>query len=422
MVYAGVSGALLDLANALADSRTIVPMFISQLTGSATAVAVTEALRGIAFFLPQLFVAHWVQQRPYRKPLYVATAGARAGALALIAVVIIVGTQTGQNSLVLSAFLALWTVFSVSVGVAQVPYTDIFARVVPASQRSRLLGGRGLAGGVLAVVAGFAVSRYMSHSPTTVAPYAAVFAAAAGIYALSAVTFAAIPEPPAPLRPQRLRFGRLLAENVLVMRSDARLRTFLIAQTLDAVVLAALPFYVVQVAWSGALPAAEIGLLLAAQTVGGVGLNPLWGWWGDRYGKLALLRLAAPLLAASPLLAIMLGTTTGLPAVATQALYVVLFFLNGASGSARIVGDLGYLMQISPDNQRAEYSGYLNTWLAPMRLLPVFAALVEPWITLNGIFAFAALAAVTRMRILASVSIQDGELSATTQPGPHRTR
>jgi len=169
---------------------------------------------------------------------------------------------------------------------------------------------------------------------------------------------------------------------------------------LDAVALTALPFYVVQVSRTAALPDADVGLLLAAHTVGAVGVNPLWGWWGDHHGKLALLRAAAPLALMSPVVAIALVWLPGLPSWATRGVYLAIFFLNGACASGRVVGDLGYLMEISPDDRRAEYSGYLNTWLAPIRLLPILVAFLEPWISLAGIFALAAVAAAARIASL----------------------
>jgi Major Facilitator Superfamily len=294
----------------------------------------------------------------------------------------------------------LWTLFCPSVGAAQVPYADVFARVIPAGQRSRLLGGRGLAGGLLGVGAGLAVRYHLDLTGAEVGAYAIIFLAGAVAFGLSAVAFALIHEPPTPGRTEAIALRALLAENVRTLRGDRRFRLFLVSQMLDAVALSALPFYVVQVARTGALPDADVGLLLAAHTVGAVGVNPLWGWWGDHRGKLALLRTAAPIALVTPLAAIALAALPGLALEVTRPAYLAIFFLNGASASGRIVGDLGYLMEISPDDRRAEYSGYLNTWLAPIRLLPLLVALAERWLSLAGIFALAAGAAALRMAYL----------------------
>jgi len=406
LFHAGLSGALLDLGNALADSRTIMPVFIARLTASTVAVGALETIRGVGFFLPQFLVAHAAQRRRYRMPLYLAAAGVRAACLLVLAAAVLSGELVQRSALLLPLVFVLWSMFCLAVGAAQVPYTDVVARVIPSGQRSRLLGGRGLVGGILGVAAGFAVRHHLSGSGATVSSYGVIFVAAALAFALSAVAFGLITEPAAPRTAAPAPLGAFLADNANTLRRDRRLRLFLFSQILDTVALTALPFYAAQVSRTAALPEADVGLLVAAHTLGAVGLNPLWGWWGDRQGKLALLRLVAPLALLSPLAAIALALYT-LPLAVTRGAYLAIFFLNGACASGRVVGDLGYLMEISPDDRRAEYSGYLNTWLAPVRLLPVLVAFAEPWISLTGIFGLAAVAALGRLLSLSTLQHLD---------------
>jgi MFS family permease len=417
LLYAGISGALLDLGNALADSRTIMPMFVGRLSSSTVAVGAIETIRGVGFFLPQLLMAHRARRTRYRKPLYLVAGGTRALCLLLLGLALFPEVLVHKPDLLLALVFLLWSVFCLSVGAAQVPYTDIFARVVPSSQRSRLLGGRGLIGGLLGVGAGFAIRYQLSATGGTATAFAGVFLAGALAFGLSTAVFALITEPPGPdpRSPERLR--AFLADNLATLRRDRRFRIFLLSQVLDTIALTALPFYVVQVSRTAALPDADVGLLVVANTVGAVGVNPVWGWWGDRHGKLALLRAVAPLALISPLAAIGLGPLPPLPLWATRSVYVAVFFLNGACASGRIVGDLGYLMEISPDDRRAEYSGYLNTWLAPIRLLPVVVAFLEPWISLAGIFALAAVAAAARIVSLAQLHrVEVTGIMATSRP------
>ena len=56
-------------------------------------------------------------------------------------------------------------------------------------------------------------------------------------------------------------------------------------------------------------------------------------------------------------------------------------------------------------------------WLAPIRLLPVVVAFLEPWISLAGIFALAAVAAAARIVSLAQLHRVDGTgIIATSRP------
>ena len=97
--------------------------------------------------------------------------------------------------------------------------------------------------------------------------------------------------------------------------------------------------------------------------------------------------------AISPLLAIALPVLDLSPN-GTLAGYALVFFFVGASLSGEIIGDLGYLMEISPDDRRPEYSGYMNALVAPSRLLPVVAGALLEIISFQALFAVAAAAAL----------------------------
>src|SRR3546814_5624215 len=56
--------------------------------------------------------------------------------------------------------------------------------------------------------------------------------------------------------------------------------------------LMALPFYIVQADALG-LGLKDAAILLAAQTTGALMSNLPWGWWGDKWGKVSLLRAIA---------------------------------------------------------------------------------------------------------------------------------
>lgn len=177
------------------------------------------------------------------------------------------------------------------------------------------------------------------------------------------------------------------------MRRDRAFRLFLYVQLLGGVTKMVVPFYIVQARAVGGLPEREVGTLLAAQAIGGIALNPLWGWWGDRRGKLSLLKVLAVIGAISSLLAIVLPILD-LSSSETLAGYALVFFFVGASVSGEIIGDLGYLMEISPDDRRPEYSGYMNALVAPSRLLPVVAGALLEILSFQAVFAVAAAAAL----------------------------
>ncbi len=319
--WAALSGALFQFGASYADSGTVVAAFVSRLSSSAIAVGAAESIARYGWLLPQLFAANYAQGLRYRKPIYLVGGWGRALFLALLAAVLLVmPTAQGEGAALplLIVFFVLWTLFSFISGLAGVPYNDVIGRVIPAERRSRLLAVRFFVGGALAVGAGFFIRDILQRDEkSSLSSYGIIFAIGAAMLALSTVCFALVREPSAPLARDRLPFKVFLREGWEVLWSDARFRLFLYAQLLAGLTAMALPFYILQARRVSGLAEAEVGTLVAAQMLGGLALNPLWGWWGDRRGKLSLLKLLAVTSVISPLVAIALAGLVDLSSTST---------------------------------------------------------------------------------------------------------
>ncbi|MFQ5828443.1 MAG: MFS transporter [Candidatus Methylomirabilia bacterium] len=402
--WAALSGALFECGAAFADTRTVVPAFLSRVTPSSFAVGAAESLARFGWLLPQLFAANYAQGLRHRKPIYLVAGWGRAVCLGLLAAPLILWGAGNGAATVLALFFALWTGFSFISGLAGVPYNDIVGRTIPSDRRSRLLAVRVLVGGALAVGAGLLIRVILKRGQEeSLGSYGMIFGVGATVLAVSTLCFAAMREPPAPIRRERPDLGAFLREGWYVLQADARFRLFVHAQWVAGLTTMAFPFYVLQARRLSGVGEAEVGTLLAAQMFGALALNPLWGWWGDRQGKLSLLKLLAVTGLISPLLAMALPWLSRLPPVLMLSGYAVAFFFVGAASSGRVVGDLGYLMEISPDDRRPEYSGYMNALVAPSRLLPMVAGLLVEAVSFQVLFALAALAVLARLGLLAKL-------------------
>ena len=144
----------------------------------------------------------------------------------------------------------------------------------------------------------------------------------------------------------------------------------------------------------------HLPFLLAAQTAGALLSNALWGWWGDRYGKRSLYEGVALLRAVPPLLIIVWSSVVGIWPIPTIFWFATVFFLLGAVGNGITIAVIGYLMEISPDDQRSAYSGYFNSLVAPAALLPLAGAAVVETTSLTWIFAVSLGAAFLQFMII----------------------
>jgi MFS family permease len=87
-------------------------------------------------------------------------------------------------------------------------------------------------------------------------------------------------------RPRR-GFSAYLQDGLAIFQRERTFRFFVFAQWSGAAAMMALPFYVVAAAGLG-FDVERVPLLLSAQTLGSLAAIPLWGWWGDRWGKRSL--------------------------------------------------------------------------------------------------------------------------------------
>lgn len=386
---------------AAADTTTIIPALVHGLTGSAVAVGAAAAIARFGWLFPQIVVAYYAQRCTRRLPFYMAGAFGRVACLAGVAAPLWFANEFSSTALVVT-FFAMWTLYAFVSGIVAVPYNDIVARSIASGERSRMLAWRFFGGGLLALAVAYAAN-HLLEAWQFPGGYAAVLLLGAILLLVSAMFFISAGEPSALSDcPTQSGFLQFLRGGLDVFAIDRRFRLFLVAQWLGGAVAIALPFYILQAQAS----ATQVALLLGAQTAGALLSNPVWGWYGDRCGKRELLELVAALNSATPML-MLLWIASGEHWSEIQLPYFgLVFMLLGAIGNGSTIAQLGYLMEISPDDLRPAYSGYFNVLAAPAALLPIaggaimHVASAAPVFVLSLVAAMLQFLAVRRLRVI----------------------
>lgn len=394
------AGAAFQAGAAAIDSATVVASLVFQLTGSAFAVGFASAVLRLGWLLPQLVVGFLAERADRRMPFYVFGAYGRAAFAGLIGLALWFGAGWSATALA-TTFLILWTLYAFVSGVVAVPYNDIVGRSIPSQARSRMLAWRFFGGGVFALGVAAFVRGTLEVLPNLQA-YALIFDLASFLMVVSSTLFVSAGEPALPPRRSKHRSPQGVADFLLggweVLSRDTRFRLFLCSQWLGGATLMALPFYVVAADRSG-IVAADVGLLLGAQTVGALASNPLWGKLGDTAGKLTMLQIVAGVRMLSPaLVLLLLGLDAGIYG------YALLFGVIGAMINGVTIGYLGYLMEISPDDRRPAYSAYFNAMTSPAALLPLLGAGLISLFSIHAVFVAAIFAALLQLVLLLRIS------------------
>ena len=398
-----LAGITFQAGSTAVDSATIMSALIYQLTGNPLVVGAVTAILRFGWLFPQLFIGFLAQKSGTSMQYYVIGAFGRAICMALLGVLLMAGANWDPLVLAIPVML-LWTAYAFISGIVAVPYNDIVARAVPSNLRSRLLATRFFGGGLLALGV-VAISDRLVGSLPFPTSYAAIILMASALMLASSSVFTAMGEPETPgNRAARPGFFSYLSRGIDVFRTDHTFRRFVLAQWCGGAVLMAMPFYVVFASAAG-FDLDHVALLLGAQTFGALLSNPLWGWWGDRLGKVRLLKAIALGRIFPPLAVLVLSVAPPLVGADTFRVFVAMFFLIGALANGLTIAVIGFLMEISPDDQRPAYSGYFNAITAPAFLLPLLGGLIASTLGLTSVFAISLIAAAAQFLILRTTNV-----------------
>jgi len=401
--HVAAAGITFQAGSIAVDSSTIMSALVFQLTGSSILVGAVTAILRFGWLFPQLIVGFLAQRSGSSMHYYVIGAFGRALCMAALALVLYVGADWPHFTL--SVFvMVLWTAYAFISGIVAVPYNDIVARSVPSDLRSRLMATRFFGGGLLALGVIAIADRFVGNMAFPMS-YAAIIAMASLLMFLSSGVFFAMGEPNEQARISKGGFFRYLQDGVRTFKTDKQFALFTYAQWCGGAVLMAMPFYVVQASNSG-FSLEDIALLLGAQTIGALVSNPLWGWWGDKLGKVSLLKAIAFGRVFPPLAILLLGFGGNLQGGQMFFVFTTLFFVSGALANGLTIAVIGFLMEISPDDRRPAYSGYFNAITAPAFLLPLLAGIVATYAGLQIVFFVSMIAAILQFCLLAWITLQ----------------
>ena len=346
------------------NPNSVLPAFVGQLTTSAPVVGLVSTIFRGSWLLPQLAVAHAINDKPRRKPYILAGASGRI-MFWVIALALWAGLAR-YPKLALVVFFACLALWAGSDGIASVAWFDILSRAIPLRQRGRLIGLGQVISGLAGIGAGALVGLILERRPFP-ADYALIFALAGAVLVPSYGALASIREPPLANSGSQAdspaRGGWL---NILA--SDPAFRRLMICRMLVGMIELAVPFYVGHAEAVFRLPTSIVGGFVVAQTVAGVGASLVLGLVSERWGPRYVVRIGSAAAAAGPLFALLahLAGSRWL-AQAYPFVYVALGVIN----SAWMLGFFNYLLEIAPPGMCPAYVGLSNTLMGALTLVPM---------------------------------------------------
>ena len=337
-------------AISLISATTILPLFISKLTDSTIPLALVAMLSQGGHFLPQLFVANYIERLDRKKPVVV-NLGFLTERLPAILLILAPLAATISSDLAVVLFLLLYSWFNLGGGAVATAWQELIARCFPVTRRGRFFGINSFIGTLLGVGAVSLAGRFLE---TVAFPlnFAYIFGTAGLCILISWIFLAQTREPIEAASGSARSLGAYLAALPNVLRADTNFRSFLAARFTLAMAEMGTGFLTVAalVAWeiSDGMVATFTTATLIGQTTG----NLCGGFFSDRYGH----RLALEISAFFALVAF------GLAWLAPGAdWFVGVFFLMGLFRGMRMVSSMLVVLEFCTSDKRPTYLGLANT-------------------------------------------------------------
>lgn len=396
-----------SLAMAFFDSASVIPGFITALTGSTILLGLAPTVFQLGLGLPQLAAAAYLHARPRKMPFLIG-----ASIFRNIPFFVLAGVAWLRPSptVLLGTFFVCYLAFALGMGLESVAWMDIFAKVFTDRDRIRVLAVARTVAGPLAIGAGLAIARILGAPGRFPRDFAVLFFVAGCFMTVAMLAFSGVREPvEAPELPSEE------ARNVFVRggdawRDDPNFRRFVAARVAFSATFVAIPFFFRFARDVIGVEEAAIGYFIAASTVGQIAANLLWGYVGARFGSKRVVQAILVLGIALPCYVLL---TPYLP----QGAYLVVYVVTGVILAGDMLGWMNLLLAIAPAASRPLYVSLQGIVLIPANLLPLAAGAALRFVPYSVFFTAIALSFVLSLWLVARVQQQPMGASITLPAG-----
>jgi len=361
-------------------STTVLVGLASQLTTDKALIGTVGMTWSVSWFLPQLIAARIVHGKERQKPYLMIPSLIGRNAFLLIALWLIV-TRAQAPILTVWVLIAGLCVFNICDALAGVAWFDMMSRTLSARMRSRAVSTGQLVASLLGIGVGLVVEQILAPGGLPFPQnYAVIFGCAWVCMAVSLLLIGFMREIPMTQAAQAEAADTdFIASLRAAWSADPLFRRVLVMRALTGLELMAASFYLVFAKEQLGLSDAATGIFNIALIIGGVAGVALFGWLGDRFTSLSVIRAAAVMQFCAPLVALLFALLHAAHVVSSAQAGVILagffavFVLRGAIEHSLVLGALGYLLDASPERHRAMYVGAFNTLSGIVAMSPLLA-------------------------------------------------
>lgn len=386
-----LNGAFFNLFTALLDPSLVLSWFVSQLTTSNFLIGLIVPIQHGGWFLPQLVVSSYLQRRQRKLPFYTYMAGVRVTIWGLMTLAVFL---IEDAAVLLVVFFILLAAYSLGSGLGGICFVDIVAKAIPPTRRGAFFGWRRFLGGLLALGGSLLVKYILDERRGLAFPdnYAVLFLLSFFTLCVAVGCFILVVEPLEPVNKAKITLGKQFRRALDLPRRDKNYRRFLTMRLLLMAAEIATPFYIIYAKRALSVSVSMVGVYLTGATMAGFASTLLWGRISDRRGNKLLIILSSSLGLFIPLIAMSIVPLADLlPGLRefTSGLFALVFIVSGGSKAGAMMGNMNFLLEIAPADDRPLYIGLTNTILGIALLASSVGGLIVDLVGFTVLFSLA---------------------------------
>jgi MFS family permease len=360
-----MDGAFFGFGIGFASFVTVIPLFVSTMTGSALLIGLIPAIHNTGWQLPQLFTANWVaRQRRIKKMVLALTILERIPFLGLA---LVAGFYTSLGAPVALALTYLLLIFQgLGAGLTANPWTSMIGKIIPSDRRGTFFGAQAAAANLLASLSAFLAGVALQKLPSPL-DFVLCFVLCGVAMGISWWFLSLTREPEGQpvveaVSPMSRRFWGQMG-GILVQ--DHNFRWFLIARTFSMLAVMGFAFYAVYAVNEHGASEIGVGAMTTIYLVVQILANILMGWIGDRWSRKRIMEIG-----------IGAGILSALCAwwAPSAGWFYLVYALAAVANVAIWTIGIAMNLEFGTESDRPAYIGMANTLLAPANILAPFLA------------------------------------------------
>lgn len=371
-------------AISMIDPSTVLPLFITLISGSPIIIGFMTTIFNGGSALPQIFFYRYTEKKENKKALFIRFAILRSSTWILMALFIVLFPHKYillQYLLILVVFL-----FTFFLSIEDMAWSYVISKVIDPKRRGSFLGIGSLWGNLLAVGGGFFIKWLLSPSSPLLFPYnfAFIFFLSSLFFFLSVFVFSFLKMVDEEVE-KREAHTSPFREVFHILKNDTNFLRYIVVNFFLNAFLLSLPFFLLYGRGVFSIPDKEIGFFVASQTIGRALFVYLTGKMGDVLGHKYVLILVN--IMAFIVLVLALITHWIAFFIPVRFVFYVIFFISGAVLSGKFVSSTNYLLDIAPSEKVPAFRGISNSIISiSLLIFPTMGGFILKYTSYTTLF------------------------------------